>query len=88
VHDRILDDLRVGLRNRAIRRRRTRAAATSSATLVLMLAALVGGISFDRSAPALASSAGPDAAALLLHGCDVLKLPKSPQENQGTCVVP
>ena len=85
--DLILDDLRVGLRNRAIRRRRARAAATGSATLVLALAALAGGVGLNRSAPAFASVGSSDAARVLA-GCDVLNLPKAPQEAPQACVVP
>ena len=85
----VLDDLRAGLRNRAVRRRRARAAATGSATLVLLAAALAGGIGgFDRSSSALASASGTNDAALMLRGCQLLNLPKTAQEAPNTCVVP
>jgi hypothetical protein len=85
--DAVLDDLRVGLRNRATRRRRARAAATGSVTLVLMLAALAGGTGLNTGGPAYASVGSGDAA-LVLAGCDVLNLPKAPQEAPQACVVP
>jgi hypothetical protein len=87
MHDLILEDLRAGLRRRAARRR-ARTAATGSVTLVLMAAGLVGGAWLDRSAPAIASTGGPDAASLLLHGCEPLNLPKSAHEHPQDCVVP
>jgi hypothetical protein len=83
----VLDDLRAGLRRRALRRRRARAAATGSATLVAMLAALGGAAGINSGAPAYAS-VGPGDAARVLQGCDVLNLPKSPQEAHQACVVP
>ena len=83
----VREDLLVGLRTRAIRRRRARAAATGSATLVLMLAALGGAAGLDSGGPAYASVGSGDAA-LVLAGCDVINLPKAPQEAQQTCVVP
>jgi hypothetical protein len=86
--DAVRADLQVGLRNRAIRRRRARTAATGSTTLVLVVAALAGTITAQQSAPALAYSVGPSDAALVLRGCDVLNLPKAPQEEQQSCVVP
>ena len=85
--DAVWDDLVVGLRRRATRRRRLRAAATGSATLVLMLAGLAGGAGLNRSAPAYASIGSGDAARVLT-GCDVLNLPKAPQEPPQACVVP
>lgn len=83
----VREDLLVGLRRRAARRR-ARTAATGSATLVLLAAALAGTITSQQSTPALAYSVGPSDAALVLAGCDVLNLPKAPQEAQQTCVVP
>jgi hypothetical protein len=83
----VLDDLRHGLRIRAVRRRRARAAATGSVTLVLMLAALAGGAGLNSGGPAYAS-VGSGNAARVLQGCDVLNLPKPPHEAQQACVVP
>ena len=83
----VWDDLRVGLRTRAARRRRARIAATGGATVVLLLAAFAGGAGLDQGAPAYASVGSSDAA-LVLAGCDVLNLPKQPQEAPQACVVP
>ena len=86
--DAVLDDLRAGLRNRAIRKRRARAAATGGATAVLLAAALAGGLGVQSNSSALASASGSNDAALMLRGCQLLNLPKTAQGSPNTCVVP
>jgi hypothetical protein len=61
----ILDDLRVGLRRRAARRRRARAGAATALTSLLL--AGVGITTAGRMADA--GAAGPPGAALVLYGC-------------------